>query len=144
MKLQQITSLLYGQEINPETYAVCKADMLLKGEGESADHIVGGAEWSTAIGPTRERLDAVVEHGRPLHVVVERGQGGLHVVREPGEEVVRLRMSVRPCLEVPGHRRLEVCPAEPALQRGRPGPLAGPAAPRGLQSPRPARRRGGA
>ena len=44
---QQITSLLYGQEINPETYAVCKADMLLKGEGENADHIVGGAEWST-------------------------------------------------------------------------------------------------
>lgn len=44
---QQIRSLLYGQEINPETYAVCKADMLLKGEGESADHIVGGAEWST-------------------------------------------------------------------------------------------------
>jgi len=38
---------LYGQEINPETYAVCKADMLLKGEGENADHIVGGAEWST-------------------------------------------------------------------------------------------------
>jgi len=44
---QQITALLYGQEINPETYAVCKADMLLKGEGKSADHIVGGAEWST-------------------------------------------------------------------------------------------------
>ena len=44
---KQVKSLLYGQEINPETYAVCKADMLLKGEGESADHIVGGAEWST-------------------------------------------------------------------------------------------------
>jgi type I restriction enzyme M protein len=43
----QIASHLYGQEINPETYAVCKADMLLKGEGENADHIVGGAEWST-------------------------------------------------------------------------------------------------
>ena len=43
----QITTHLYGQEINPETYAICKADMLLKGEGESADHIVGGAEWST-------------------------------------------------------------------------------------------------
>src|SRR5881296_706032 len=43
----QINSHLYGQEINPETYAVCKADMLLKGEGEIADHIVGGAEWST-------------------------------------------------------------------------------------------------
>jgi len=44
---QQVKCLLYGQEINPETYAVCKADMLLKGEGESADHVVGGAEWST-------------------------------------------------------------------------------------------------
>jgi type I restriction enzyme M protein len=44
---QQIASLLYGQEINPETYAVCKADMLLKGEGERANKIVGGAEWST-------------------------------------------------------------------------------------------------
>ena len=43
----QIDSHLYGQEINPETYAICKADMLLKGEGENADHIVGGAEWST-------------------------------------------------------------------------------------------------
>src|SRR3984957_8215902 len=29
---QQVKCLLYGQEINPETYAVCKADMLLKGE----------------------------------------------------------------------------------------------------------------
>ena len=44
---QQVKALLYGQEINPETYAVCKADMLLKGEGENADNIVGGAEWST-------------------------------------------------------------------------------------------------
>jgi type I restriction enzyme M protein len=43
----QIDSRLYGQEINPETYAICKADMLLKGEGENADHIIGGAEWST-------------------------------------------------------------------------------------------------
>jgi type I restriction enzyme M protein len=42
-----IRSHLYGQEINPETYAICKADMLLKGEGENADHIVGGAEYST-------------------------------------------------------------------------------------------------
>ncbi len=44
---QEVKCLLYGQEINPETYAVCKADMLLKGEGDSADHIIGGAEWST-------------------------------------------------------------------------------------------------
>jgi type I restriction enzyme M protein len=43
----EIKTYLYGQEVNPETYAICKADMLLKGEGENADHIVGGAEWST-------------------------------------------------------------------------------------------------
>ena len=44
---QEVVTHLYGQEINPETYAVCKADMLLKGEGENADNIMGGAEWST-------------------------------------------------------------------------------------------------
>jgi len=30
------STYLYGQEINPETYAICKADMLLKGEGDRA------------------------------------------------------------------------------------------------------------
>ncbi len=44
---KDIVTHLYGQEISPETYAICKADMLLKGEGENAEHIVGGAEWST-------------------------------------------------------------------------------------------------
>jgi type I restriction enzyme M protein len=44
---QRVTTMLFGQEINPETYAVCKADMLLKGEGENAGKIFGGAEWST-------------------------------------------------------------------------------------------------
>jgi type I restriction enzyme M protein len=44
---QEVVTRLYGQEINPETYAVCKADMLLKGEGEHAAAIMGGAEWST-------------------------------------------------------------------------------------------------
>ncbi|MCQ8103226.1 N-6 DNA methylase [Methylomonas sp. SURF-2] len=36
-----------GQEINPETNAICKADLLLKGEGEEAENIVGGADKST-------------------------------------------------------------------------------------------------
>jgi type I restriction enzyme M protein len=44
---KQVTTHLFGQEINPETYAICKADMILKGEGDTADHIIGGAEWST-------------------------------------------------------------------------------------------------
>jgi type I restriction enzyme M protein len=44
---KKVITHLYGQEINPETFAICKSDMLLKGEGENAEHIVGGAEWST-------------------------------------------------------------------------------------------------
>jgi len=44
---KQVITHLYGQEINPETYAICKADMLLKGGGDRAEHIVGGAEHST-------------------------------------------------------------------------------------------------
>ncbi len=38
---------LFGQEINAETYAICKADLLLKGEGDAADNIVGGPAYST-------------------------------------------------------------------------------------------------
>jgi type I restriction enzyme M protein len=44
---KQVATHLYGQEINAETYAICKADLLLKGEGEAADNIVGGPEHST-------------------------------------------------------------------------------------------------
>ena len=39
---KQVSTHLYGQEINAETYAICKADLLLKGEGEAADNIMGG------------------------------------------------------------------------------------------------------
>ena len=46
-KGKKISTHLYGQEINSETYAICKADMLLKGEGDDADNIVGGPEHST-------------------------------------------------------------------------------------------------
>lgn len=44
---KKVSTHLYGQEINAETYAICKADLLLKGEGEAADNIVGGPEHST-------------------------------------------------------------------------------------------------
>src|SRR6266540_3328327 len=44
---KQVATHLYGQEINAETYAICKADLLLKGEGDQADNIVGGPEYST-------------------------------------------------------------------------------------------------
>ena len=44
---KKVTTHLYGQEFNAETYAICKGDLLLKGEGEAADNIVGGPEHST-------------------------------------------------------------------------------------------------
>ena len=44
---KDVSTHLYGQEINAETYAICKADLLLKGEGDAADNIVGGPEHST-------------------------------------------------------------------------------------------------
>ena len=44
---KQVATHLYGQEINAETYAIAKADLLIKGEGGAADNIVGGPEYST-------------------------------------------------------------------------------------------------
>ena len=44
---KQVATHLYGQEINAETYAIAKADLLLKGEGEAADNLKGGPEYST-------------------------------------------------------------------------------------------------
>lgn len=44
---KQVATHLYGQEVNAETYAIAEADFLLKGEGEAADNLVGGPEWST-------------------------------------------------------------------------------------------------
>ena len=44
---KEVSTHLYGQEINAETYAICKADLLLKGGGDAADNIVGGPEHST-------------------------------------------------------------------------------------------------
>jgi len=46
-KKKKVATHLYGQEINAETYAIAKADLLLKGEGEAADNLVGGPEHST-------------------------------------------------------------------------------------------------
>lgn len=54
---KQVATHLYGQEINAETYAICKADLLLKGEGDAADNIIGGPEHSTLANdafPSRE------------------------------------------------------------------------------------------
>ena len=40
---KEISIHLFGQEINPETYAIAKADLLLKGNGDQAEHIEYGS-----------------------------------------------------------------------------------------------------
>ena len=45
---------LYGQEVNPETYAISKADLILKGEGVEADNIGFGSTLAADAFPARE------------------------------------------------------------------------------------------
>lgn len=51
---KRVSIHLFGQEINPETYAICKADMLLKGDGEEAEHITYGSTLSLDGNPSRQ------------------------------------------------------------------------------------------
>src|SRR5450631_2737790 len=45
---KKVATHLYGQEINAETFAIAKADLILNpGEPGAADDVVGGPEWST-------------------------------------------------------------------------------------------------
>jgi type I restriction enzyme M protein len=49
---KQVATHLYGQEVNAETYAIAKADFLLKGEGESAtiwSAAPNGRPWRTTL-----------------------------------------------------------------------------------------------
>ena len=41
------STILYGQEINAETYAICIADMLIKGVEDAAENIIGPPNSST-------------------------------------------------------------------------------------------------
>ena len=84
---RQVSTHLYGQEINAETYAICKADLLLKGEGDAADNIVGGPEHSTLANdafPSRE-FDFMLSnppYGKSWKTDLER-MGGKSDMRDP-------------------------------------------------------------
>lgn len=51
---KDISIHLFGQEINPKIYAICKADMLLNGDGKQADHISYGSTLSLDENATRQ------------------------------------------------------------------------------------------
>ena len=61
---KRVSKHLFGQEINAETYAICKVDLLLKGEGKAGDNILGPkddgafcANNGSAATPTRLAFD---------------------------------------------------------------------------------------
>ena len=51
---KEVSVHLYGQEINPETYAISKADLILKGEGVEADNMRYGSTLATDAFPANE------------------------------------------------------------------------------------------
>ena len=84
---KDVSTHLFGQEINAETYAICKADLLVKGEGDAADNIVGGPEHSTLVNdafPSRE-FDFMLSnppYGKSWKNDLER-MGGKKDMRDP-------------------------------------------------------------
>ena len=84
---KEVATHLYGQEINAETYAICKADLLLKGEGDSADNIVGGPEHSTLFNDAfaSREFDFMLSnppYGKDWKSDLAR-MGGKHDMRDP-------------------------------------------------------------
>ena len=51
---KEVSVHLYGQEVNPETYAISKADLILKGEGVEADNVRYGSTLSSDAFHARE------------------------------------------------------------------------------------------
>ena len=84
---KQVSTHPFGQEINAETYAICKADLLLKGGGDAADNIRGGPEHSTLANdafPSRE-FDFMLSnppYGKSWKTDLDR-MGGKKDMRDP-------------------------------------------------------------
>ena len=75
---------LYGQEVNPETYAISKADLILKGEGVEADNVQYGSTLSDDAFPAQE-FDFMLSnppYGKSWKTDLER-MGGKSYVTDP-------------------------------------------------------------
>jgi type I restriction enzyme M protein len=93
---KKVAIRLFGQEINPETYAICKADMLLKGDGTEAEHIVYGSTLAADGNPSRQ-FDFMLSnppYGKSWKTDVDRLGGKdeildtrFHTYLEGGEEL---------------------------------------------------------
>ena len=81
---KEVSIHLYGQEVNPETYAISKADLILKGEGAEADNIQYGSTLSGDAFPGRE-FDFMLSnppYGKSWKSDLER-MGGKAGMRDP-------------------------------------------------------------
>ena len=82
---KEVSVHLYGQEVNPETYAISKADLILKGEGVEADNIRFGSTLSNDGFPASE-FDFMLSnppYGKSWKTDLERmgGKSGLYDMR---------------------------------------------------------------
>ena len=81
---KEVSVHLYGQEVNPETYAISKADLILKGEGGEADNIQYGSTLSADAFPARE-FDFMLSnppYGKSWKSDMER-MGGRSDIKDP-------------------------------------------------------------
>ena len=81
---KEVSVHLYGQEVNPETYAISKADLILKGEGSEADNINYGSTLSGDAFPARE-FDFMLSnppYGKSWKTDLER-MGGKSGIKDP-------------------------------------------------------------
>src|SRR3989304_4328958 len=81
---KEVSIHLYGQEVNPETYAITKADLLLKGEGEEAENFRLGSTLSQD-GFTGREFDFMLcnpPYGKSWKTDLER-MGGKSEMRDP-------------------------------------------------------------
>ena len=51
---KEVSIHLFGQEVNTEHYAICKADLILKGEGAEADNVQYGSTLAVDAFPARQ------------------------------------------------------------------------------------------
>jgi type I restriction enzyme M protein len=81
---KKVSIHLYGQESQPETYAICKADLLLKGEGDEAMNIKFGSTLSSDGFPSQE-FDFMLSnppYGKSWKTDLER-MGGKADMKDP-------------------------------------------------------------
>ena len=81
---KEVSVHLYGQEVNPETFAISKADLILKGEGVEADNMAYGSTLAGDAFPSRE-FDFMLSnppYGKSWKTDLER-LGGKEDIRDP-------------------------------------------------------------